>query len=340
MENRQYGRSGLRLSALSLGAMTMGESNGFMKGVVSDDAESRRVLDAALDAGIHTVDTANVYSEGRSEELLGRWMQGKREKVTLLTKCRFPTVGVTGKMRANEVGASRASIIWNCEQSLKRLGTDFIDLYQIHMQEGAVPVEETLRALDDLQRAGKIRYAGCSNYTGYRLTESLWAADKRNLSRYEGIQLQWSLVCRDAEREMIPAARTFGLGTLVWSPLGRGFLSGKYEKGAPPPAGSRLEAWKDSFAAVATEQNWKTLEAVRAVAKRHETTPSAVSLAWLLGKSEVSSIIVGARSLAQLQENLRALEVKLTDEDRKELESVSKPAWGYPYEFIGGREPW
>jgi len=340
MENRQYGRSGLRLSALSLGAMTMGEAHGFMKGVVSDDNESRRVLDAALDFGVHTVDTANVYSEGRSEELLGRWLQGKREKVTLLTKCRFATRGTTGAMGPNETGASRASIIWNCEQSLKRLQTDFIDLYQIHMQDGSVPVEETLRALDDLQKAGKIRYAGCSNYTGYRLTESLWAADKRGLSRFEGIQLQWSLVSRDAEREMVPAARAFGLGTLVWSPLGRGFLSGKYEKNAPPPAGSRLEAWKDSFAAVATEQNWKTLEAVRAVARRHETTPAAVSLAWLLGRSEISSIIVGARSLTQLQENLKALEVKLTPEDRKELDAASKPAWGYPYEFIGGREAW
>jgi len=327
MENRQFGRSGLRLSALSLGAMTMGESHGFMKGVVSDDAESHRVLDTALDAGIHTVDTANVYSEGRSEELLGRWMQGKRERITLLTKCRFPTLGTT-------------SIVWNCEQSLKRLNTDYIDLYQIHMQEGAVPIEETLRALDDLQRAGKIRYAGCSNYTGYRLTESLWVADQRDLSRFEGIQLQWSLVARDAERELVPAARTFGLGVLVWSPLGRGFLSGKYEKGAPPPAGSRLESWKDSFAAVATEQNWRTLEAVRAVAKRHETTPSAISLAWLLGQGTVSSIIVGARSVAQLQDNLKALEVKLTPEDRKELDAASKPAWGYPYEFIAGREPW
>ena len=337
MEHRQFGRSGLKVTALSLGAMTFGEAQGFMKGVASDDAEARRVLDAALDAGIDTIDTSNNYNEGNSERLLGQWLQQKRHGVTLATKCRFPTAG---KMQPNEWGLSRKSILWNCEQSLKRLQTDYLDLYQVHMQDRSVTIEETLRALDDLTRAGKVRYAGCSNYTGYRLTESLWAADKRGLGRYEGIQLQWSLVARDAERELIPAARAFGLGVLVWSPLGRGFLSGKYQKGQPPPAGTRLEAWKESWALMATEQNWKTLEAVQAVAKRRETTPAAVSLAWLLSKPEVSSIIVGARSVPQLQDNLKALEVKLTSEDVKELDTVSAPAWGYPYGFIGGREPW
>jgi aryl-alcohol dehydrogenase-like predicted oxidoreductase len=340
MDNRQYGRSGLKLSVLSLGAMTMGESAGFMKGVTSDDAESRRVLDAALEAGLHTIDTANVYSEGRSEELLGSWMQGKREKVTLLTKCRFPTLGGTGKMNPGEVGASRASIVWNVEQSLRRLKTDYIDLYQIHMQDRSVPIEETLRAFDDLVSAGKVRYAGCSNYTGYRLAESLWAADKHHTVRYEGVQLQWSLVCRDAEREIVPAARAFGLGLLVWSPLGRGFLSGKYRRGEAPPEGSRLAAWKDSWAAAATEQNWRTLETVLKVSERRAAPPSAVALAWLLRKPEVTSIIIGARNEAQLRDNLKALEVQLTPEDVVELDKSSEPAWGYPYSFIGGREPW
>ena len=340
MDNRQYGRCGLKLSVLSLGAMTMGESSGFMKGVTSDEAESRRVLDAALEAGMHTIDTANVYSEGKSEELLGAWMQGKREKVTLLTKCRFPTLGGTGKMNANEVGASRASIVWNVEQSLKRLKTDYIDLFQIHMQDRSVPIEETLRAFDDLVSAGKVRYAGCSNYTGYRLAESLWASDKQRLVRYEGVQLQWSLVCRDAEREIVPAAKAFGLGLLVWSPLGRGFLSGKYKRGEAPPEGSRLAAWKDSWAGTATEQNWRTLDAVVKVAERRGSTPAAVSLAWLLRKPEVTSIIVGARSEAQLRDNLRALELQLAPEDVAELDKASEPVWGYPYSFIGGREPW
>jgi aryl-alcohol dehydrogenase-like predicted oxidoreductase len=328
------------VSALSLGAMTFGEAQGFMKGVHSDDAEARRVFDAALAAGLDTVDTANGYSEGRSEELIGEWMKGRRHAVTLATKCRFPTLGGTAPMHPNEYGLSRQSIIWNCEQSLRRLQTDYIDLYQVHMQDRSVPIEETLRALDDLQRAGKVRYIGCSNYTGYRLVESLWAAHERNTARYDGVQLQWSLVARDAEREVVPAALANGLGLLVWSPLGRGFLSGKYRKGEPPPQGTRLEAWKDSWAATATEANWRTLDAVLAVAQRRETTPSAVSLAWLLHKPEVSSVIVGARNLQQLKENLKALEVKLSADDLKQLDEVSKPNWGYPYNFIGSREPW
>jgi aryl-alcohol dehydrogenase-like predicted oxidoreductase len=298
------------------------------------------VLDAALDAGIDAVDTANVYSEGRSEELLGRWLSGKRQRVVVMTKCRFPTFGTTQPMHPNEVGLSRKSIVWNCEQSLRRLQTDFIDLYQVHMQDRSVPIEETLGALDDLVRSGKIRYAGCSNYTGYRIVESLWAADRRDTARYESIQLQWSLVARDAERELIPAARTFGLGVLVWSPLGRGFLSGKYRRNQPPPAGSRLEAWKDSWAATATEQSWKTLDAVLELARRHDAPPSAVALAWLLAKPATSSVIVGARTVAQLQDNLRAFQVKLSDADLQQLDSVSAPSWGYPYSFIGGREPW
>jgi aryl-alcohol dehydrogenase-like predicted oxidoreductase len=298
------------------------------------------VFDAALDAGIDTIDTANGYAEGRSEELLGRWMEGKRHAVTLATKCRFPTLGGTSPMHPNEWGLSRKSILWNCEESLRRLRTDFIDLYQVHMQDGSVPIEETLHALDDLVRSGKVRYVGCSNYTGYRLTESLWVADKRGLSRFESVQLQWSLVARDAERELIPAARAFGLGVLVWSPLGRGFLTGKYRRGQPPPPGTRLSAWKDSWAMTATDQNWRTLETVETVARRLETTASAVSLAWLLAKPEVSSVIVGARTVEQLEENLRALSVKLSADDLKALDEVSRPAWGYPYNFIGAREPW
>ena len=340
MEHRQFGRSGLRVTALSLGAMTFGESKGFMKGVSSDDAEARRVFDAALEAGIDTIDTANVYSEGRSEELLGEWMKGKRERITLATKCRFPTQGGTAPTHPNRSGLSRESILWNCEQSLRRLQTDSIDLYQVHMQDRTVPIEETLRALDDLVRSGKVRYVGCSNYTGYRLTESLWAADKLQLARYEGIQLQWSLAARDAERELIPAARAFSLGVMAWSPLARGFLSGKYRRGQPPPAGTRLEAWKDSWTMTATDQNWRTLDAVETVAKRRETTPAAVALAWLLARPEVSTVIIGARTVQQLQDNLSAFSIKLTAEDTRQLDEVSQPAWGYPYSFIGAREPW
>jgi aryl-alcohol dehydrogenase-like predicted oxidoreductase len=340
MDHRPYGRSGLKVSALSLGAMTFGEAKGFMKGVGASDDEGRRIFDVALERGIDTIDTANGYSEGRSEELLGQWTQGKRQQVVLATKCRFPTLGGTAPMHPNEYGLSRKSIVWNCEESLKRLRTDHIDLYQVHMQDGSVPIEETLRAMDDLVAAGKVRYIGCSNYTGYRMVESLWSADRRGTVRYEGVQLQWSLISRDCEREMIPATRTFGMGVLVWSPLGRGFLTGKYRKGQPPPAGARLSEWKDSWAMTATEQNWRTLDVVVGLAQKHDTTPAAVGLAWLLAKKEVSSVIVGARSVAQLEDNLRALTVQLAPEEMQQLDEVSKPGWGYPYNFIGSREPW
>jgi aryl-alcohol dehydrogenase-like predicted oxidoreductase len=340
MEQRKLGRSGLRVSSLSLGAMTFGDAKGFMKDATSDDSEARRVLDAALEAGMDTVDTANGYAEGLSETLLGQWLKGRRQQVTLCTKVRFPTLGTTAPMHPNEQGLSRKSILWNCEQSLRRLQTDYIDLYQAHMQDGSVPIEETMAAFDQLVRDGKVRYVGCSNYAGYRVAEALWAADRMGTARYESMQIQWSLVARDAERELVPAARQFGMGVLVWSPLAAGFLSGKYKRDEAPPKGSRLAAWKDSWAARATQQNWTTLDAVQAVAKHHGVSPSAVSLAWLLTKPEVSSVIVGARTVSQLKENIAAAELKLSPEDLKQLDKVSTPEWGYPYSFIGMREQW
>ncbi|HJZ87261.1 MAG TPA: aldo/keto reductase [Polyangia bacterium] len=342
MEHRTLGRSGLRVTPLTFGAMTVGESQGFMKGVTSSDDEALRVLDRALDHGIDCVDTANVYSEGRSEEILGRWLRGKRDRVVVMTKCRFPTLGMVPghKPGPHEHGLSRKAILAACEQSLARLQTDYIDLYQVHMQDRQVPIEETLRALDDLVRAGKVRYLGCSNYAAYRLVESLWTADRSHLSGYVSLQLQWSLVVRDAERELVPASRAFGLGTLVWSPLARGFLSGKYVRGQPPPTGSRLGSWLDSWRQLDQDRAWRVLDQVRQVAERHQTTPAAVALAWLLGKPEVSSVIVGARTVAQLDDNLRALEVRLSAEEMTELDQVSAPDWGYPYSFIALREPW
>ncbi len=341
MEHRKLGQSGLEVSVLSLGAMTFGEgAGGFMKGVTSDDAEGRRVLDAALDAGIDTVDTANLYSEGRSEELLGQWLKGKRDRVVLATKCRFPTRGTLDTCGPNLAGLSRMSILRNCEDSLRRLQTDHVDLYQVHMQDGRVPIEETLSALDHLVRQGKVRYTGCSNYTGYRLTESLWKAEARGLERFASLQLQWSLAVRDAERELVPAARAFGLGLMAWSPLARGFLSGKYRRGQPPPAGARLAEWKDTWTRMDTPQSWAVLEAVEAVASARGATPSAVALAWLLDRPGLSTVIVGARTIGQLEQNLAALQVRLTPAELATLDAASAPAWGYPYDFIGMREPW
>lgn len=340
MEIRSLGRSGLRVSALSLGAMTFGESQTFMRGVTSPDDEARRVFDAAVDAGMNLVDTADVYSEGRSEELTGEWIKGKRDRVLLATKCRFPIGFGTRPVGPHDSGLSRKHIMEACEASLRRLGTDVIDLYQTHMQDRAVPIDETLRALDDLVTQGKVRYVACSNYTGYRLTESLWRAEALRTQRYEALQLQWSVAVRDCEREMIPACRAFQLGVLVWSPLARGFLSGKYQRGQAAPAGSRFESWKDSYKQFDNDRGWGILGAVTEVAQRRETTPAAVALAWLLARPEVTSIIVGARTVAQLGDNLKALDCKLGADDLRQLDDASRPAWGYPYDFITMREPW
>ena len=305
MELRRLGRSGLKVSAMSLGAMTFGESQTFMKGVTSSDDETRRVFDRAVDAGVNLVDTANVYSEGKSEELTGKWIEGKRDRVLLATKCRFPIgFGVTHKPGPHDWGLSRKAILDACEGSLRRLRTDVIDLYQVHMQDTSVAIDETLRALDDLVRQGKVRYIGCSNYTGYRLVESFWTAEKVNTHRYESVQLQWSLAERGAEREVLPACRAFEVGTLLWSPLARGFLSGKYQRNQPPPAGTRLESWKDSYKAYDTDRMWNVVDLLGRIAKRRETTHAAVALAWLLAKPETTSIIVGARTVAQLDDNL------------------------------------
>lgn len=341
MELRPLGSSGLKLSVLSLGAMTFGESQTFMKGVTSPDDEARRVFDRAIDAGINLVDTANVYGEGKSEELTGQWIKGKRDKVLLATKCRFPIgFGRTHKPGPHDAGLSRQHILAACEASLKRLGTDTIDLYQVHMQDTSVRIDETLRALDDLVTQGKVRYVGCSNYTAYRLVESLWSADKNRTHRYESVQLQWSLVARGAEREVIPACRTFGLGVLVWSPLASGFLSGKYRKNQPPPAGSRLEFWKDTLAQLGQDRGFALLELLDAVAKRHDTSVAAVAIAWLLAKPETTSVILGARTVAQLEDNLKAASVRLGPDDVKQLDEASKPDWSYPYDFIGRTQRW
>lgn len=341
MELRSLGTSGLKVSVLSLGAMTFGESQTFMKGVTSSDDEARRVFDRAIERGVNLVDTANVYGEGRSEELTGEWIRGKRGKVLLATKCRFPIgFGLVEKPGPHDQGLSRQHILSACEASLRRLGTDVIDLYQVHMQDTSVRVDETLRALDDLVTQGKVRYAGCSNYTGYRLVESLWQADANDTCRYESVQLQWNLLERGAEREVIPTCRAFGLGVLVWSPLASGFLSGKYRRDQPLPEGARLSEWKDTFKRLGVERSWSVVETLDVIAREKDTSPAAVALAWLVAKKETTSVILGARTVGQLDDNLRALEVRLSDADVKRLDEVSQPDWGYPYSMIGRTQPW
>lgn len=341
MELRPLGSCGLKVSVLSMGAMTFGESASFMKGVTSSLDDARRVFDRAVERGVNLIDTANVYNEGQSEELVGKWSKAKRQKLLIATKCRFPIgFGLTEKPGPHDMGLSRKHIVAACEASLKRLDMDYVDLYQVHMQDTTVRIEETMRALDDLVTQGKVRYVGCSNYTGYRLVESLWAADKLRTHRYESVQLQWSLLERGAEREVIPACREFELGTLIWSPLASGFLSGKYRRNQPPPEGARLTEWKDSMKRLGVDRSYDLLDLVDEVAKRRNASCSAVAIAWLLAKPETTSVILGARTVAQLDDNLTALDVKLTPEDVKELDEASKPDWAYPYSMIGRTQTW
>jgi aryl-alcohol dehydrogenase-like predicted oxidoreductase len=335
MEYRNLGTSGVKVSTLCFGAMTFGEADekSFMHKVGSDEATSHALLERALSAGINFIDTADVYGQdGLSERVLGAFFAqggGRRDKVVLATKFRF-SMGDT----ANRSGASRYRIVRCVEESLRRLRTDRIDLYQIHMQDVTTPEEETVRALDDLVTAGKVVYLGASNYAAYRLADSLWISKHEHRARFISLQAQYSLIVRDLEREHVPLCRTQGLGILPWSPLAGGFLSGKYQRGQGAPGGSRFEQMKGRLARFDTDQNWKILEVVNAVAKETERTPSQVSLAWLLGKETVSSVIFGARTAAQFDENLGAATLKLDDAHKKRLEVASAIDLGYPYQFM------
>ncbi len=334
MEYRRLGESGLKVSTLCMGAMTFGEADekSFMHQVSADEKTSHAILNRCLEAGINFVDTADVYGQdGLSERVIGAWFEKekKRDEVVLATKFRFKMA-----KGPNGTGASRLRILRAAEASLKRLQTDRIDLYQIHMQDLDTPEEEVLRALDDLVRQGKVLYLGASNYAAYRLMESLWVSDKRNLSRFVSFQAQYSLLVRQLEREHVPLCRKFGLGILPWAPLAGGFLSGKYEKNQPPPAGARLERWKERFEVYGNERGWRVLEAVRAVAKEAGATCAEVSLAWLLAKPAVTSAIIGARTPAQLEDNLKAADLKLPAEALKRLDDASKLELDYPYNFI------
>lgn len=335
MEYRSLGSAGVKVSTLCLGAMTFGEANdkSFMHGVGADQATSHALLDRAVEHGINFVDTADVYGEdGLSERVIGAWFEaraGVRDKLILATKFRF-TMGDG----ANRSGASRYRIVRCAENSLRRLKTDRLDLFQIHAQDLAVAEDETLRALDDLVRAGKVLYTGCSNYAAYRMVDSLWIAKTRNLERFATLQAQYSLVERSLEREHVPACKQWGVGILPWSPLGAGFLTGKYTRDGKPPAGTRLDKWKDSWSRYDTPRHWNIIDALLAVAAELSATPSQTALAWLLHKPAVSSVIFGARSLAQLDDNIAAASLKLSTAQLKRLDDASAIEIGYPYDFI------
>jgi aryl-alcohol dehydrogenase-like predicted oxidoreductase len=289
-------------------------------------------MNRSLELGCNFIDTADVYGQdGLSERVVGNWLaeDRRRDEIVLATKFRF-TMG-TGPNRS---GASRYRIVRCCEDSLRRLKTDRIDLYQIHMQDIETPEEETLRALDDLIGAGKVLYIGCSNYAAYRLMESLWLSRTGGMAGFVTLQAQYSLMVRDLEREHVPLCRDKQLGILPWSPLAGGFLSGKYSPGGGGPEGARLHKWQDRRHRWDNERGWRVMDAVKAVAAEVGATPAQVSLAWLLGKPQVSSVIFGARTVEQVDDNLKAADLVLSDEAMQRLDEASKFELGYPYDFM------
>ena len=334
MQYRQLGHSGLQVSTLCLGTMTFGEADetSFMHKVGCDAPTAERIMDRALDAGVNFFDTADVYGDdGLTERVIGGWLarRKRRESLVLATKFRFRM----GK-GPNSSGASRHRIMRTVEDSLRRLQTDRIDLYQVHMQDVETPEEETLRALDDLVRQGKVLYLGASNYAAYRLMESLFVSERQRLERFVSFQAQYSLVVRDIEREHVPLCRKHGLGILPWSPLAGGFLTGKHTRGEAAPTGSRLAAWKERRAGFDNDRNWQIIAAVRAVAQELEATPSQVALAWCAARPGITSVIFGARSLEQLEDNLKAATLELPESAMARLEEASAFPLGYPYDFM------
>ncbi len=325
MQYRRLGDSGLYVSAMTLGTMTFGGKGDFSAVGSTDVDLATRQVDLCLDAGVNLFDSANIYSSGESEKILGQAISGRRDEVLLATKARFPM----GE-GPNEAGLSRRHLIRECEASLKRLGTDYIDLYQVHQWDGQTPLEETLEALDTLVKEGKVRYVGCSNHSGWHLMKALGISEKKGYERYVSQQIYYSLEARDAEYELVPIALDQDCSILVWSPLAGGLLSGKYRRGQQAEEGRHLGDW-DEPPVRDEEKLYDTIEVLVEVAESHGVSAAQVSLAWLMGRPGVASVIVGARTEEQLQDNLGAAELQLTDEERARLDEVSLPPLLYPY---------
>jgi aryl-alcohol dehydrogenase-like predicted oxidoreductase len=326
MEYRQLGRSGLRVSTLTLGTMSFGDAGeGAPVGSV-DLAGARRQIDQCLDAGVNLIDTADVYGQGRSEEIVGEALQGKRDQVLLATKARMPM----GE-GPNDAGLSRQHLIAGCEASLRRLRTDYVDLFQVHEWDGQTPLEETLDTLDTLVRSGKVRYVGCSNYAGWQMAKALGISDRLGLQRFVSQQIYYSLQARDAEYELVPAGIDQGVGILVWSPLAGGLLSGKYRRDeANPDVGRHLHDW-DEPPIYEHEKLYDTIEVLVEIAEARDASPAQIALAWLLGRPGVTSLVIGARNEEQLAANLAAADIELSDDERTRLDEVSAPPLIYPY---------
>ncbi|KUG58260.1 aldo/keto reductase [Nesterenkonia jeotgali] len=331
MTYRTLGRSGAVVSAQALGTMTFGAE--------ADEATSHALLDAYVAAGGNFIDTADVYTAGTSEEIIGRWLAAhptEAQQIVLATKGRFPM-----GQGPNDLGTSRRHLRAALDASLRRLGVEHIDLYQLHAWDAITPLDETLRFLDDAVTAGKIGYCGFSNFTGWQLTKAVHLADRHGWSLPVTLQPQYNLLVRGIEQEIVPAALDAGLGLLPWSPLGGGWLSGKYRRDQAPTGATRLgenpqrgmEAWEKRNA---EERTWRIIDAVSAVAQEHGASASQVSLAWLKVQPAVTSVILGVRTLEQLQDNLAADSLELSTEQLEQLTAASEPEIeDYPYGTAG-----
>jgi aryl-alcohol dehydrogenase-like predicted oxidoreductase len=329
MEFRQLGGSGFKVPVLSLGTGTFGGTNEFFKGFgTSDVKEATRLVDISLDAGMNMFDSADIYSSGAAEEILGQAIKGRRDRVIISTKATF-----RAGPGPNDVGSSRYHLIRSVEASLRRLGTDYIDLYQLHGFDATTPVEETLNTLDDLVRAGKIRYIGCSNFSGWHLMKSLAVSDRYNLSRYVAHQAYYSLVGRDYEWELMPLGVDQKVSAVVWSPLGWGRLTGKIRRGQPLPEGTRLQnaVTAGGGPQVPEEHLYRVVDALDAVAAETGKTVPQIALNWLLQRPTVANVIIGARNEEQLRQNLGAVGWNLTPEQVARLDAASTIPWTYPY---------
>lgn len=327
MEYRQLGGSGLKVPALSFGAATFGGGTEFFQAWGSSDVEeATRLVDICLDAGVNMFDTADIYSNGLSEEILGKAIAGRRDNVIISTKATFPM-----GQGPNDLGSSRYHLIRACEASLRRLGTDYIDIYTLHGFDALTPVEEALRTLDDLVRAGKVRYIACSNFSGWHLMKSLAASEKYGWSRYVAHQAYYSLIGREYEWELMPLALDQKIGTIVWSPLGWGRLTGKIRRNQPLPAESRLHKTAEQGPPVPDEYLYNVVDALDEVAEETGKSIPQIALNWLLQRPTVANVIIGARDEKQLRQNLDAAGWNLTEEQVAKLDKASDLTPTYPY---------
>jgi aryl-alcohol dehydrogenase-like predicted oxidoreductase len=327
MDYRQLGYSGLKVSALSFGTGTFGGVTEFFRAWGQTEVhEAKRLIDICVEAGVNLFDTADVYSNGLSEEILGKAVAGRRQDLLLSTKTTF-RLGEG----PNDVGSSRYHILRACEASLRRLGTDYIDIYHMHGFDGLTPVEETLETLDTLVRSGKVRYIACSNFSGWHLMKSLAISEKYGWARYAAQQVYYSLLGREYEWELMPLGTDQKLGALVWSPLGWGRLTGKIRRDQPMPTGTRLEKTAENGPPVPIEHVYKVVDAIDAIAKQTGKAVPQIALSWLLERPTVSSVIVGARNESQLRQNLGAVDCKLTPQHVAALDAASETTPVYPY---------